>query len=55
MGGLPPGAAFIPPQLLMAMMSDLVRGGQGGEMPGFPPSGPPPPHGPIGVEGRRSK
>jgi len=35
----------------MAMMSDLTRGGMGGEIPGFLPNMPPPPHGPVGVEG----
>jgi hypothetical protein len=49
--GMQGGAAFIPPQLLMAMMNDLARGGMGGQMPGFPTNMPPPPQGPIGVEG----
>jgi len=50
------GAAFIPPELLMAMMNDLTRGGIGGGIgggiPGFPPNMPPPPHGPAGVGGQ---
>ncbi|CAF1323129.1 unnamed protein product [Adineta ricciae] len=31
------GAAFLPPPLFMAMMSDLARGGPAGEIPGFTP------------------
>ncbi|CAF3149028.1 unnamed protein product [Rotaria socialis] len=48
-GRLPPGSAFIPPQLLMAMMNDLARGGMEGEMSDFPGNMPPPPRGPGGV------
>ncbi|CAF4098435.1 unnamed protein product, partial [Rotaria magnacalcarata] len=48
-GRLPPGSAFIPPQLLMAMMNDLARGGMEGEMSGFQGNMPPPPRGPGGV------
>ncbi|CAF1176267.1 unnamed protein product [Rotaria sp. Silwood1] len=47
--GLPPGAAFLPPPIIMAMMSDLARGGMAGEIPVFPPNMPPPPHGPGGM------
>jgi hypothetical protein len=43
----------------MAMMSDLARGGIGGEMSGFSPNMPPPHIGPggapIGVEGQLIK
>jgi hypothetical protein len=43
---------MFPPQLIMAMMNDLAQGGMRGEMSGFPPNMPPPPHGPTGVEGQ---
>lgn len=49
--GIQGGPAFIPPQLLMAMMNNLAQGDMGGEIPSFPPNMPPPPHGPMGVEG----
>ncbi|CAF0836666.1 unnamed protein product [Adineta steineri] len=49
------GAAFMPPPLFMAMMSDLARGGAGGDMPGFPhnmsSSSRGPGGAPVGVEG----
>ena len=53
---MPGGAAIFPPELIMAMMSDLQRAGMGGgEMPGYPTNMAPPHRGPggapTGVEG----
>ncbi|CAF4040420.1 unnamed protein product [Rotaria sordida] len=47
--GLPPGAAFIPPPIFMAMMTDFARGGMGGEIPVFSPNMPPSAQGPGGI------
>ena len=45
----------MPPPLFMAMMSDLTRGGPGGDLSGFSSNMPPPSRGPggasVGVEG----
>ncbi|CAF1636252.1 unnamed protein product, partial [Adineta ricciae] len=52
-GGVSGGAAFIPPELLMSMMSDLARGGVAGDMPDFSANAPPrgPGGAPVGVGG----
>ena len=49
------GAAFLPPPLFMAMMSDLARGSPAGEIPGFAPDMMPPNRGPGKVESDRHR